>query len=76
MFFVSYYANLHNLFAVLYPFIMCPFLFADPPIVVLTLGSKLQAGDIKEGDDVYFECKIEANPQWRKLTWLHNVSNC
>ncbi|CAO1381292.1 unnamed protein product [Diamesa tonsa] len=43
-----------------------------PPVVSLQLGSKLSAGDIKEGDDVYFECKIESNPQWRKLMWLHN----
>lgn len=48
-------------------------LLLDPPVVSLQLGSKLSAGDIKEGDDVYFECKIESNPQWRKLMWLHNV---
>lgn len=46
----------------------------DPPVISLELGSKLQAGDIKEGDDVYFECKIDSNPKFRKLTWLHNVS--
>ncbi|CAG9802706.1 unnamed protein product [Chironomus riparius] len=43
-----------------------------PPVISLELGSKLQPGDIKEGDDVYFECKIEANPKFRKLQWLHN----
>lgn len=47
----------------------------DPPIVVLCLGSTLNADDIKEGDDVYFECHVKANPHWRKLTWLHNVSS-
>lgn len=46
----------------------------DPPVISLQLGSKLHAGDIKEGDDVYFECKIDANPKYRRLTWLHNVS--
>lgn len=46
----------------------------DPPVISLQLGSKLQAGDIKEGDDVYFECRIDANPKFRRLTWLHNVS--
>lgn len=46
----------------------------DPPVISLELGSKLQAGDIKEGDDVYFECKIDSNPKFRKLMWLHNVS--
>lgn len=49
-------------------------LLTDPPVISLQLGSKLQAGDIKEGDDVYFECKIDANPKYRRLTWLHNVS--
>lgn len=47
----------------------------DPPIVTLRLGSTLTAGDIKDGDDVYFECQVQANPQWRKLYWLHDVSN-
>ncbi|XP_049820104.1 neural cell adhesion molecule 2, partial [Aethina tumida] len=43
-----------------------------PPIVVLCLGSTLNADDIKEGDDVYFECHVRANPHWRRLTWLHD----
>ncbi|XP_015585222.1 nephrin isoform X2 [Cephus cinctus] len=43
-----------------------------PPIVSLRLGSTLNAQDIKEGDDVYFECHIKANPPWSKLTWIHN----
>ena len=48
--------------------------FTDPPLVNLRLGSTLSADDIKEGDDVYFECQVQANPQWRKLYWLHDVS--
>lgn len=40
----------------------------------LRLGSSLAAGDIKEGDDVYFECHVRANPPARKLSWLHDVS--
>ncbi|KAL5282152.1 hypothetical protein ACFFRR_005408 [Megaselia abdita] len=43
-----------------------------PPLVTLRLGSTLSSNDIKEGDDVYFECHVQANPQWRKLLWLHN----
>jgi sucrose-6-phosphate hydrolase SacC (GH32 family) len=39
------------------------------------LGSTLNPDDIKEGDDVYFECHVKANPVWRKLSWLHNVSS-
>jgi hypothetical protein len=46
-----------------------------PPIVSLMLGSTLNPDDIKEGDDVYFECHVKANPLWRKLSWLHNVSS-
>lgn len=48
---------------------------ADPPVVRLRLGSSLAAGDIKEGDDVYFECHVRANPPARKLSWLHDVSS-
>jgi Immunoglobulin domain len=44
-----------------------------PPFITLRIGSSLSSDDIKEGDDVYFECAITANPQWRRLTWLHNV---
>ncbi|KYQ48081.1 Kin of IRRE-like protein 1, partial [Trachymyrmex zeteki] len=43
-----------------------------PPIVSLNLGSTLSPEDIKEGDDVYFECHIRANPPWSKLVWIHD----
>ena len=49
------------------------FSFADVPIVSLELGSKLQLGSIKEGDDVYMECNIRAHPWITKVTWKHNV---
>lgn len=45
-----------------------------PPLVILALGSTLSNDDIKEGDDVYFECHVQANPKFTKLSWLHNVS--
>ncbi|GLV36526.1 sidestep III [Carabus blaptoides fortunei] len=45
-----------------------------PPQVVLHLGSTLNPDDIKEGDDVYFECNIRANPKQHKITWFHNTS--
>ncbi|XP_053603831.1 nephrin isoform X2 [Plodia interpunctella] len=43
-----------------------------PPVVHLRLGSSLSSSDIKEGDDVYFECHVKANPLARKLNWLHD----
>lgn len=44
------------------------------PVVTLKMGSSLNPEDIKEGDDVYFECNIRANPKAYKLSWFHNVS--
>ncbi len=49
-------------------------LFPDPPQVTLSLGSTLNPDDIKEGDDVYFECHIKANPKEHRITWSHDVS--
>ncbi|KAK5647891.1 hypothetical protein RI129_002783 [Pyrocoelia pectoralis] len=43
-----------------------------PPQVSLHLGSTLNPDDIKEGDDVYFECNIRANPKEHKITWFHD----
>ncbi|XP_048486123.1 hemicentin-2 [Plutella xylostella] len=42
------------------------------PIVTLTLGSTLNPHDIKEGDDVYFECIVRANPREHRISWYHN----
>lgn len=38
------------------------------------MGSSLDPGDIKEGDDVYFECNVRANPAASTLTWFHEVN--
>uniref|UniRef100_A0A182J5S9 Ig-like domain-containing protein n=1 Tax=Anopheles atroparvus TaxID=41427 RepID=A0A182J5S9_ANOAO len=43
-----------------------------PPQVTLSLGSTLNPADIKEGDDVYFECHIKANPREHRITWSHD----
>lgn len=51
--------------------ICCP---PDSPIVTLSLGSTLNPHDIKEGDDVYFECNVRANPREHRISWYHNVS--
>lgn len=44
------------------------------PILRLQLGSNMNPDDIEEGDDVYFECKVHANPGAYKVVWKHNVS--
>ena len=52
------------------------FLFsADTPQSILSLGSSLNGSNIKEGDDVYFECNVRANPRPYKVTWRFNVSS-
>ncbi|XP_054262781.1 synaptogenesis protein syg-2-like isoform X2 [Macrosteles quadrilineatus] len=43
-----------------------------PPIVTLQLGTSLKPHQIKEGDDVYFECNIKSNPREHKISWHHN----
>jgi len=45
-------------------------MLADAPVVSIKLGSSLRANDINEGDDVYFECDIRANPRSYKLLWF------
>ncbi|XP_063831478.1 neural cell adhesion molecule 1-like isoform X2 [Ostrinia nubilalis] len=42
------------------------------PLVTLSLGSTLKPHDIKEGDDVYFECNVRANPREHRISWYHN----
>lgn len=45
-------------------------MLSDAPVVSIKLGSSLKANDINEGDDVYFECDVEANPKSYKLLWF------
>lgn len=42
------------------------------PDVQLALGSNLMAANIKEGDDVYFDCRASALPPVTRLEWFHN----
>ncbi|XP_066977555.1 nephrin-like [Macrobrachium rosenbergii] len=42
------------------------------PEVQLALGRALDPKEIKEGDDVYFECTIHANPVVHRVAWYHN----
>ena len=43
------------------------------PVVTLKMGKTLNPDDIKEGDDVYFECSVRANPKVYKLAWFKDV---
>ncbi|XP_029055786.1 neural cell adhesion molecule 2 isoform X1 [Osmia lignaria lignaria] len=40
------------------------------PVVTLKMGETLNPDSIKEGDDVYFECLVRANPKVYKLAWF------
>ena len=48
--------------------------FSDIPKVHLEFGKNLDTKNIKEGDDAYFECHVEARPEITKIQWMHNVS--
>lgn len=55
---------------------MCPASpAADAPRVSVSLGRSLDASNIKEGDDLYFECSAISKPPPHKVTWSHNVSS-
>jgi len=43
------------------------------PIVSVKLGDSLNSSNIKEGDDVYFECNIQASPSVKSVIWNHNA---
>lgn len=45
------------------------------PKVQLSFGSQLEASNIKEGNDVYFECKVKSHPRYYKITWKKNGSS-
>lgn len=46
----------------------------DVPVAVLSFGLGLDPKGIEEGNDVYFECNVRANPASYNITWRHNVS--
>lgn len=50
------------------------FLFADIPEATIHLGTSLAAENIREGTDVYFDCRVHARPIAYKVEWRHNVS--
>lgn len=42
---------------------------ADKPLVSLQLGKRLRLEEIFEGQDVYLECSIDANPRVSEVLW-------
>ena len=59
---------------IIFSFCYKNYFFSDIPQSVLSLGSNLNGSNIKEGDDVYFECSVRANPKPYKISWRFNVS--
>ena len=49
------------------------FIISDKPKVGISFGRNINSRQIKEGDDVYFECRILAYPQANKVIWTKNV---
>ena len=47
---------------------------AVAPRISLSFGANIDHTNILEGNDVYFECHIEANPEAYKVEWKKNVS--
>ncbi|XP_045113377.1 uncharacterized protein LOC123505771 isoform X2 [Portunus trituberculatus] len=41
------------------------------PVVKVLLAPALDPTNIREGEDVYFECHIKANPPETRVVWLH-----
>ena len=50
------------------------FSISDAPRLKLSLGRTLNASNLKENDDVYFECAVDARPTPKEIEWRHNVS--
>ena len=47
----------------------------DVPISNISLSPQIDESNIKEGDDVMFDCHVKSNPVINKITWRHEVSH-
>ena len=52
---------------------LCFFLLSDAPQVKVVLGWGLNASNVKEGDDVYFDCLVKASPPPSRVGWKKEV---
>lgn len=50
------------------------FRVSDTPEARIKLGISLNPNAVREGNDVYFDCIINAHPPAYKVEWRHNVS--
>ena len=51
------------------------FVLTDPPKVYLKPGRSVDLSHVQEGDDVYFECSVEASPRISSVQWFMDVSD-
>ena len=42
------------------------------PVADLAFGANINPRNIREGQDVYLECQVEANPELSKILWSLN----
>ena len=48
-------------------------ILTDAPAATIILGTPLKLDFIEEGHDLYFECRVDANPPADSIQWHHNV---
>lgn len=48
--------------------------YLDRPMPVLEIGRNENTSTVNEGDTVYFQCNMKANPWVESVVWRHNVS--
>ena len=41
------------------------------PQLRISFGTNIQTDSIREGSDVYMECRVKANPPVKEVVWLH-----
>lgn len=54
--------------------LVCNVISVAPIVQLRVEGSSSKLKDIKEGEDVYFECNVRSNPRNFKLSWYHGVN--
>ena len=50
------------------------FIFLDKPNATLDLSWPRGKDHFREGESVFLECNVDANPRAHNVTWYHDVS--